>query len=71
MEKRKREQRSSGRKRQMVVIWPPDSPLLLQNVADVAEGEHSASAERLDGQQISSSGGNMNKRWSGKYMLTM
>lgn len=73
MEKQERKQRSKERRWQMAeVIFPPWTPLVLQNVAaDVAGGKHTAFAERLEGQHISSSGGNMNKRWSGKQMLTM
>lgn len=58
--------KSKESKRQTEVISPPGLPLVQQNVADVAEGKHSASAECLDGQHISSSGGSMNKRCSGK-----
>lgn len=65
MEKRKRKQRSKERKRQTSEVIsppppppPPRTPLVLQNVADVAGGTHTASAKRLEGQHISSSGGN-------------
>lgn len=54
----------------MVISSP--APQILQNVADVAGGKHSASAERLAGQHVSSSGGNMSKApdWE-TGMLTM
>lgn len=71
MEKHKRKQGNKEKEKNgtMVISSPPTQAL--QNVADVAGGKRAASAERLAGQHISSSGGNMSKRRTGKRMLTM